>query len=227
MHKIKLITWMVSMSVASGAWFTTPAQAELNHAVTATHVSGSTSIVYGFKPLTYYQEVAALLKLNRNAITTLLGIFNRSTEPNSLATPIGLVPDTERGLIAYAKVEQSAENRAVCSESNLIKVENTCQAKATSTEISAETKVALLQLLQYEAEIEQGLWAYGDELDQSIRAIASSLSQDIAVAKSSCQANASDCGKLNRLVSKTSIFLNSLQQLNAALIKSGQEARLY
>ena len=115
------------------------------------------------------------------------------------------------------------------------------EASAGGSEISPNTRTALLALLDRLQEIEGNLWTDGNELDQSIQDAANELARELADAQTNCQSGAEPrdnlattdtpddlgCQRLNTLVKRISGFVTNLEALRNRLIESGQEERLY
>lgn len=151
---IKFITWVVSLSIVGGAVTTAPASAQLNHAVTATDVSNSSAVQYGFQPLINTPSSAVAIEGMQNAITPLANDEEISNAINSFtkAEDIGaqdgeISADTRTSLLALSErlseinrglwkdegeLDQNIRGSAAGLSRDLADAEASCRADASN-----------------------------------------------------------------------------------------------
>lgn len=253
MRGIKLISWVVGLSMVGGAVTTVPAVA---NDISGPITNNQTNILYGFEPLLFTPEVDNALQGIQGSITSLTSESGGQESINgalSRSALITLLTSESRGQGSINGVNgtltqggqnssaeesdssggQAGADSAAIEGANLSTLSKNAEENAVSEFLSADTRSALLELSKRLEEIENGLWAYGDELDQSIRDSASGLSEDLAAAEASCKTNALDtenvlkCNKLTSLIQRVSTFVKEVENLRTNLNRGAQKARIY
>lgn len=140
MHQIKLISWVVGLSIVGGAMAAAPAIAQRADDASGTNVFNSTAIRYGFEPLKNIELTATAIQETQGAITELTNgdAISADTRTSLVALSERLSEINSRPWDHKRELDRNIRDSATGLSKDLAEAELSCRA-ATQNSANLES----------------------------------------------------------------------------------------
>lgn len=141
MRQIKLISWVVGVSLVGGAMTTAPAIAQRVDDASGTNAFNNTAIRYGFEPLKNVELTAAAIQETQGAITSLTngGEISADTRTSLLALSERLSEINSRPWEHRRELDRNIRNSAAGLSKDLAEADASCRAATERNSLNSES----------------------------------------------------------------------------------------